>query len=381
MKRQLSIALILILILQLTACGLNSEEKKTGTVYLKNCIDNSDIEINVDADKTYFANGFTLAFQSEMSIEDMKTSLAEKNPDYTFEVIDERQILMKSDGKCPYALFSKNVVDSDFNPIHNVYVIVSESAVGNRNNAKICYPYHLTKTYFILKSDNDTYSLDANLSDSFYSTVDMQDAQNAMGNLVTFYRECGYSVEHEGTNSDGGVIYITPNVKNTPTYHVLVMRSGDKCAIQYGTAPVAYELKAKEVVDKYIIALNSKKAEDYLSCFEKIDSSSVDVFLNNVKSCRLNHVETLWMDQANNEYIFKLDYKLISEEDKQMGSYGTGEFDIVEYWTIKTDDADAVIKGKFSNIGDSIRQLKNYEEFKKNENTLVDWLFSITPAN
>ena len=120
MKRLFAIIIILVITIQLSACGLTANEKQSGNLKLKNYIDESTTEIKIDADKAYFSNGSTLAFQSKLSVDDMRNSLAESNPDFTFNVIDDKQILMMSKANYPYTLFSKNVVDENNNSIDDI---------------------------------------------------------------------------------------------------------------------------------------------------------------------------------------------------------------------------------------------------------------------
>ena len=94
MKRLLSVLMICLLLIQLSACGLNSEEKDTGILYLKNPIDNSVTEIKVDSEKVYFANGEMLAFESSLDVYEMVETLGKKNPNYFFAAIDDKQLLM-----------------------------------------------------------------------------------------------------------------------------------------------------------------------------------------------------------------------------------------------------------------------------------------------
>ena len=71
----------------------------------------------------------------------------------------------------PYTLFSKNVVDVNNNPIDDIYVVVNESASGNRNSDsdKICLPYHLTKNDFVFSENDGQYSLNGNIHDPYYN--------------------------------------------------------------------------------------------------------------------------------------------------------------------------------------------------------------------
>ena len=392
MKRLLSVLMICLLLIQLSACGLNSEEKDTGILYLKNPIDNSVTEIKVDSEKVYFANGEMLAFESSLDVYEMVETLGKKNPNYFFAAIDDKQLLMvnlKDNNNNPYILFTKNVVDADYNPINDIYVIVSECVYGDRNNIKIHYPYHLTNNYFVFKEDNGTYTLSGNSSDPFYGCVGMRDPQNAMDDLVTFYRECGCLVKHIGTNYDGGIITVTPTAENATPYKIIVMQSGDNCAIQFGVSPqfgmtpdAANKLQEFTVINDYFEALNAKNYQSYLACFENYSDDNPDAFFNNVKSAELVSEELIWSDASRNESICKVRFFLSSEDNKLMGSYGTGEINALEYWTIKTNkDGKSQIKGKYSYIGDSIRTLDIYQEVQKNEkDNLVDWLFSITPT-
>ena len=51
-----------------------------------------------------------------------------------------------------------------------------------------------------------------------------------------------------------------------------------KMAMQYCAGKDVHDLKAEEVVENYVDALNRKNAEEFLNCFKEIDNRSVDVF-------------------------------------------------------------------------------------------------------
>ena len=182
--------IVIVFAIQLSACGVTTENKQSGTLHLQNTIDNSTTEIKVDADQAYFADGNVLAYHSNLSVEDMKNSLAESNPDYTFNVIDDKQIQMMSKANYPYTLFSKNVVDDNNNPIDDIYVVVNESASGNRNSNsdKICLPYHLTKNDFVFSKDDGEYSLNGNIHDPYYNIVELQSSPTVFTDLAAFYQ-------------------------------------------------------------------------------------------------------------------------------------------------------------------------------------------------
>ena len=392
MKRLLSVLIICLLLIQLSACGLNSEEFGTGTLRLNNPIDKSVTEIKVDSDNIYLPSGTMLAFQSSLSVTEMAESLTQKNPDYSFEALDDQQILMmdKENGnhERTYILITKNVVDADHNPISDLYIVKSESDYVDRVDIKLYFPYHLTNNYFVFNDNNGSWTLKDSLPAPFSNyPIGVRDPENVMGDLVTYYESCGYLVKHIGTNYDGGIITVTPTAENTTPYKIIVMQSGDNCAIQFGVSPqfgmspdATNELQEFTVINDYFEALNAKDYQGYLACFENSEDDNPDAFFNNVKSAELVSEELIWSDASHNEAICEVRFCLSSEDNKLMGSYGTGEIDVLEYWTIKTNkDGKCLINGKYSYIGDSIRTLDIYQEVQKNEeDNLVDWLFSIT---
>lgn len=195
---------------------------------------------------------------------------------------------------------------------------------------------------------------------------------NTFTDFVKFYENWGYKVEYEGGNLTGGNICVysddgNPLQSSTPLFQILVMKNGDRTAILYCAGKDVYELKAKEAVDNYFEALNSKNAETFLNCFKEIDNRSVDVFLNNVKSCKINKCELFWMDQSNDEYILKVDRTLVSENGKQMGSLGTGEVNCTDYWLVKIIDGEPKIICQYGSFSDTIAELTVYKEFEDND--------------
>ncbi len=209
---------------------------------------------------------------------------------------------------------------------------------------------------------------------------------NTFTNLVKYYEKCGYRVTYEGGNLTGGNICVYSDVENslqssTPLFQILVMKSKDRMAMQYCAGKDVHELKAEEVVENYVDAINRKNSKEYLNCFKKIDERSVDDFLNSVKSCRLNNSELFWMDQSNDEYILKVDRTLISEDGKQMGSLGKDEVNCTDYWLVKIIDGEPKIICQYKSFSDTISELTLYKEFvNSKDDNLVDWLFNITPT-
>ena len=341
-----------ILLLQLTACGINSEEGKAVTLRLSNHIDDSVLEIKVTSEKVYFPEAQLQAFQCDLSIEKLKESLEKQNPDYTFEPLDEKQLLMTSKTDSPYALFSKNVTDDNGNPIDNIYVVESESRSTNRTKSKtgICFPYHLTDVSYTLSQTNGEFSaLKNNTLDPFNNLIYLRNTQQTVfTDLVNYYEDYGYKVTYEGGNLTGGCVSVYPKYERhlaspTPIFQILVItKDSERTVMQYSGGIDVHELKSAEVVDQYFESLQINNMEEYLNCYEEIDESlSVDLFFNNVKSCGINSSELLWKDTPNDEYMIKVDITYVSEEGKQIGSLGTGEIKRAEYWLVKLIDGEA----------------------------------------
>ena len=292
MKKLFALVSVIVFAILLTACGVTTENKLNGTLRLQNTIDDSTTDIKVDADKAYFSDGNTLAFQSDLSAEEMKKSLAESNPDYTFSVIDDKQILMMIKANYPYTLFSKNVVDADNNPIDDIYVVINESAAGNRNSDKICLPYHLTKNNFVFSKDDEQYSLDGNIRDPYYNIVELQSSPMIFTDIAAFYQDCGYDIAYDGGNTTGGSISVFESAQNPletprPLYRILVMSDGNaRFAMQFCDGTDIYELKAGEAIGNYVDSLNKKDSDAFIGCYENIESESVNSFIESVKAVK-----------------------------------------------------------------------------------------------
>ena len=373
MKRLFAIIIILVITIQLSACGLTAKEKQSGILKLNNYIDESTTEIKIDADKAYFSNGSTLAFQSKLSVDDMRNSLAESNPDFTFNVIDDKQILMMSKANYPYTLFSKNVIDGNNNSIDDIYVVINESAAGNRNNDKICLPYHLTKKAFVFSEDDGQYSLNGNIHDPYYNIVELQSSPTIFTDIAAFYQDCGYDIEYEGGNTAGGSISVFESHQSSlgsprPLYRILVMSDGNnRFAMQFCEGTDIYELKAGEAIGNYVESLNKKDSDAFIGCYENVESESVNSFIESVKSCKETSSELFWRDQSREETVIKVHRTLISEDGKQMGSYGTGKVDCTDYWLVKVIDGEPKIICQYENFADTVSELGVYKEFKNHE--------------
>ena len=393
MKKLFALVIVIVFAIQLSACGVTTENKQSGTLHLQNTIDNSTTEIKVDADQAYFTDGNVLAYHSNLSVEEMKNSLAESNPDYTFNVIDDKQIQMMSKANYPYTLFSKNVVDDNNNPIDDIYVVVNESASGNRNSDKICLPYHLTKNNFVFSEDDGQYSLDGHIHDPYYNIVELQSSPTIFTDIAAFYQDCGYDIAYDGGNTTGGSIKVFESAQSAlesprPLYRILVMSDGNdrfamqfcdgadiynRFAMQFCEGTDIYELKAGEAIGNYVESLNKKESDAFIGCYENVESESVNSFIESVKSCKETGSELFWRDQSREETIIKVHRTLISEDGKQMGSYGTGEVDCTDYWLVKVIDGEAKIICQSENFADAVSELGVYKEFENHEeNGLVN---------
>lgn len=385
MKKVLSLIIIIILFVQLTACATENEKPK---IKVYNYVNDYEALLNIDNIKLTPSKGSMFAFESDLSAEEIMNALSESNPQITFIKLNNREFLAKYNENCPYILFSKNVCDKNENIVDDVYVVMSESGEFSKighdipyESIKIWYPEHLTNHYFTYeKVSDETYTLEVN-NNPFESYVYLNESTSVFTDIVKFYEDCGYEVQYEGGNLTSGIIFVTPNTDDTNPFRILVMKKNNTYAMQYGIINSDLMQRVVAPITNYIDALNTKNAESYLSCFEDIDKSSIDIFLNNVKSCTLNNTELFWADEENKEYIFKVDYTLVSEDGKMTGSLGTGEHTLVEYFIVGSDNKELKILHHYNLLNDCIRELKNYKEFEQNEENkdgaLVDWLFSL----
>lgn len=385
MKKVLSLIIIIILFVQITACKADNEKPN---IKVYNCVNDYKAVINIDNIKLTPSKGSMLAFESDLSVEELMNALSESNPNVTFIKLNNREFLAKYNENCPYILFSKNVCDKNENIVDDVYVVMSESEEFSKighdipyESINIWYPTYLTSHYFTYEKTNDeTYTLETN-NNPFDSYVYLNKSTSVFTDIVKFYEDCGYEVQYEGGNLTSGIIFVTPNTDDTNQFRILVMKKNNTYAMQYGIINSDLKRRVAAPITNYIDALNTKNAESYLSCFEDIDKSSIDAFLNNVKSCTLNNAELFWVDEENQQYIFKVDYKLVSEDGKMMGSLEPGEHTLVEYFIVGSDNKELKILHHYNQLDDCIRELKNYKEFEQNEgnkdDALVDWLYSL----
>ena len=85
------------------------------------------------------------------------------------------------------------------------------------------------------------------------------------------------------------------------------------------------------------------------------------------RSVYFSFVCAFWRNQSRDETIIKVNRTLISEDGKQMGSYGTGEVDCTDYWLVKVIDGEPKIICQYENFADTVSELGVYKEFENHE--------------
>ena len=153
-----------------------------------------------------------------------------------------------------------------------------------------------------------------------------------------------------------------------PLYRILVMSDGNnRFAMQFCEGTDIYELKAGEAIGNYVESLNKKDSDAFIGCYENVESEFVNSFIESVKSCKETSSELFWRDQSREETVIKVHRTLISEDGKQMGSYGTGKVDCTDYWLVKLIDGEPKIICQYGYFGDTVSELGVYKEFKNHE--------------
>lgn len=107
MKKVLSIIIIIILFVQLTACSADNGNRN---IKVNNYVNDYETELNIDSFKLTASKENLFAFESDLSAEEIMNVLSESNPNVTFIKLNDREFLAKYNKNCPYILFSKKYV-------------------------------------------------------------------------------------------------------------------------------------------------------------------------------------------------------------------------------------------------------------------------------
>ncbi len=352
-----SVALVLIAVvlvgIMTTACLTNPISKDTS----KNTNDTTDLLpiSNMDYEGIYADDSFQV-FRSKQSLEELKESvLYQQSAGFLATTISDNEFLASWQGN--ETLFSKEIYDPDGKQLDDTYVIAVEQRgyIDNGEEIHYPYPYHMTKNHWTLSESDNGYSLSYSGDDPFVHPVQLKTGTTIFADLVKYYQDHGCEVQYESGNITGGIIFVTLDPYSGRQFRILVAQKDDNTfTMRYwipGSPDATY---AETVIRRYMGAVNEKDARAFVSCFEKIDERIVDGFLDSVKSCSFQNAEIFWIDEEQEKYIFKVSYRLISEDGKTMGSYGTGKMDLIEYFTVSTNNRDhePLIVNKFYSFVD-----------------------------
>ena len=351
------IAVILVGVMT-TACLTNPVTKDRSA----NTNDTNDLLpiSNMDYEGIYADESFQV-FRSKQSLEELKESVLYRQPaNFSATVISDNELLVNWDGDD--TLFSKEIYDPTGKQLDDTYVIAVEKRTYQSGSDQIPYPYpyHLTKHHWILSESENGYSLSYSGDDPFVNTVQLKTGTSAFSDLIKYYQDHGCDIQYEGGNLTGGIIFVTLDPYNGSLFRILVTTDGKdtftmRCRVP-GSPDASY---AETVIRRYISAANEKDARTFVSCFEEIDERTVDSLLNSIKSCSFHNAEIFWIDEEQEKYIFKVSYRLITEDGKTIGSYGTGKMDLIEYFIVSTNNGDhePVIVNKFGSFADCLHEL------------------------
>ena len=363
-----SVALVLIAVVLVgvmtTACLTNSVGKDT-SANMNDTIDLLPIS-NMDYEPLYEDELFQV-FHSTQSLEELRKSVLYQQPDdFTATTISDNEFFVSWGGAD--ILFSKEVYGPDFKQLDDTYVIAIEQRSYQSGSDRIpyLYPYHMTQHSWMLGKTADGYDLFYNdghewFYNSFEPFEDNIRLKNGYGfiDIVRYYENHGCEVQYEGGNLTGGIIFVN---LDSCQFRILVTANGnDTFTMRYqmpGSLDASY---AETVIRRYISAANEKDVKVFVDCFEEIDESVADDFLAGVKNCSFHNAEIFWIDEEQKKYIFKVSYRLITEDGKTIGSYGTGKMDLIEYFTVSTNNSDhePLIVNKLSSFADCIHELSN----------------------
>lgn len=358
-----SVALVLIAVvlagIMTTACLTNPVSKDTTA----NANDTTDLLpiSNMDYEVIYADESFQV-FRSKQSLEALRESVLYQQPAYfSAKTVSDNEFLVSRDGAD--ILFSKEIYGPDGKQLDDTYVIATEQKRYQSGNDQIPYPYpyHMTNHHWTLSESENGYSLTYSNDDPFVNTVHLKTGSSVFSDLIIYYQDHGCDIQYAGGNLTGGIIFVTLDSYSGSLFRILVAPKDDNTfTMRYYWVPVSPDATyAETVIRRYMSAVNEKDARAFVSCFEEIDERIVDGFLDSVKSCSFHNAEIFWIDEEQEKYIFKVSYRLISEDGKTIGSYGTGKMDLIEYFTVSTNNKDhePVIVNKFRSFADCVDAL------------------------
>ena len=359
-----SVALVLIAVVLVgvmtTACLTNPVSKDISA----NTNDTTDLSpiSNMDYEGIYADDSFQV-FHSKQSLEELRESVLYQQPaDFSATTVNDKEFLVSWHGAD--TLFSKEIYGPDGKHLEDTYVIANEQRgyIDNGEEIHYPYPYHLTKHHWTLSESQSGYSLSYSNDDPFASNVQLETGTSAFTDLIIYYQDHNCDIQYEGGNLTGGIIFVTLDSYSGRLFRILVAPKDDNTFTMRFWKPGSPDASyAETVIRRYISAANEKDVKVFVDCFEEIDERDADDFLAGVKSCSFHNAEIFWIDEEQEKYIFKVSYRLITEDGKTIGSYGTGKMDLIEYFTVSTNNSDhePLIVNKLSSFADCIHELSN----------------------
>ena len=295
--------------------------------------------------------------------------LYQQPADFSATTVNDKEFLVSWHGAD--TLFSKEIYGPDGKQLEDTYVIANEQRgyIDNGEEIHYPYPYHLTKHHWTLSESESGYSLSYSNNDPFVSNVQLKTGTSAFTDLIKYYQDHNCDIQYEGGNLIGGIIFVTLDPYSGRLFRILVAPKDDNTFTMRFWKPGSPDASyAETVIRRYISAANEKDVKVFVDCFEVIDESVADDFLAGVKSCSFHNAEIFWIDEEQEKYIFKVSYRLITEDGKTIGSYGTGKMDLIEYFTVSTNNSDhePLIVNKLGSFADSIHELSNNQGTVKN---------------
>ena len=319
---------------------------------------------NMDYEGIYADDSFQV-FRSKQSLEELRESVLHQQPD-DFSIVNysDNEFTVNSWQGSDNILFSKEIYGVDGKRLDDTYVIASQQRSYRFGDDEIYYPYpyHMTQHSWILSETADGYNLSYNF-DPFESSIILKEGDSVFTDLIRYYENNSCEVTgYEGGNLTGGIIFVTLDSYSGRLFRILVAPKDDNTFTMRFWKPGSPDASyAETVIRRYISAANEKDVKVFVDCFEEIDERAADDFLAGVKSCSFHNAEIFWIDEEQEKYIFKVSYRLITEDGKTIGSYGTGKMDLIEYFTVSTNNSDhePLIVNKLGSFADCIHELSN----------------------